>query len=119
MRNAHQEFAKIFPAQETDEGPRPFPSPSTTSSRYLIRPSRPRRNIVHEIPITPDKVGDNKTAKRRPLFYTVRIKCGRRMGPGDSEVALYMEISPQTGMRANGLSSGNTASNTVPPTFSK
>jgi hypothetical protein len=50
---------------------------------------------------------------------SARIKWGRRIGPGDSEVALYMEISPHTGMRANGLSSGNTASNTAPPTFSK
>src|ERR1700686_2643189 len=48
-----------------------------------------------------------------------RIMCGSRIGPGDSVVALYIEISPHTGMRANGLSNGNTASNTAPPTFGK
>jgi hypothetical protein len=34
----------------------------------------------------------------------------KRIGPGDIAVALYNEISPHTGMRANGLSIGNTAS---------
>ena len=38
-RNAHQKFAEILPAQEADKGPRRISSPSTTSSRYLIRPS--------------------------------------------------------------------------------
>jgi hypothetical protein len=62
----------------------------------------PGGGIVHEIPIAPEKVGDDEPAKRQPLGQ-----------------ALYIEISPHTGMRANGLSSGNTASNTGPPTFSK
>ena len=53
------------------------------------------------------------------LVRIARIMCGKRIGPGDSVVALYIEISPHTGMRANGLSIGNTASNTAPPTFSK
>src|SRR5262249_35628426 len=40
------------------------------------------------------------------LVNIARIRCGRRIGPGDSEVALYTEINPQTGTRANGLRRG-------------
>jgi hypothetical protein len=71
---------------------------------------------VHEIPIAPEKVGDDEPAKRQPFGQD---RSHQVLGPGDSEVALYIAISPHTGMRANGLSSGNTASNTAPLTFSK
>ena len=36
-----------------------------------------------------------------------------------NHIALYMEINPHTGMRANGLRRGNTAANIGPLTFSK
>jgi hypothetical protein len=36
------------------------------------------------------------------LVRIARIMCGKRIGPGDTVVALYIEISPHTGMRANG-----------------
>jgi hypothetical protein len=68
MRNAHQKFAKILPAQETDEGPRRVLEP-LNHVFSILDPSLadPGGDIVHEIPIASDKVGDNETAKRQPL----------------------------------------------------
>ena len=67
-RNAHQEFAKILPAQEANEGLWRVSSPSTTSSR-IFDPSlaNPGGDIAHEIPIAPEKVGDDETAKGQPF----------------------------------------------------
>ena len=63
VRNAHQEFAKILPTQEADEGPRRFRKP-LNHVFAILDPSLadPGGDIVHEIPIAPDKVGDNETA---------------------------------------------------------
>ncbi len=44
---------------------------------------------------------------------------GARFGPGGISVALYCEMMPQSGMRANGLTFLNTALRTSPPTLSK
>ena len=119
-RNAHQNFTKIFPTQEADERPRRVLEP-LNHVFAILDPSLadPGRDIVHEIPIAPEKVETMKPRNVNRFVKIARIKCGRRMGPGDSEVALYIEISPHTGMRANGLSSGNKAPNIAPPTFSK
>jgi hypothetical protein len=67
-RNAHQKFAEILPAQEADEGPGRFPKP-LNHVFAILDPSLadPGGDIVHEIPIAPDKVGENETAKRQPL----------------------------------------------------
>jgi hypothetical protein len=61
VRNAHQEFAKILPAQETDEGTGRFPKP-LNHVFAILDPSlaNPGGDIVHKIPITPDKVGDDE-----------------------------------------------------------
>src|SRR6516225_9470097 len=40
------------------------------------------------------------------LVRIARIKCGRKIGPGDSEVALYMEISPHTGNAGERIEQG-------------
>jgi hypothetical protein len=53
------------------------------------------------------------------LVRVVRSTSGARFGPGGKSVALYWAIRPQTGTRAKKLSSGSTASNTGPPTFSQ
>jgi hypothetical protein len=55
----------------------------------------------------------------RLLVRTSRMVAGRRFGPLAAPAVLYWEISPQTGTRANVLSSGNTVCQTAPPTFSK
>ena len=80
-RNAHQNFTKIFPAQEADERPGRVLEP-LNHVFAILDPSLadPGRDIVHEIPIAPEKVGDDETAKRQPLrqdrSHQVRQKDG-------------------------------------------
>src|ERR1017187_4368970 len=67
-RNVHQKFAKILPAQEADKGPRRVLEP-LNHVFAIFDPSlaNPGRDIAHEIPIAPEKVGDDETAKRQPF----------------------------------------------------
>ena len=60
VRNAHQKFAKILAAQEADKGPRCVLEP-VNDVFAIFDPSlvNPSGDIAHEIPIAPDKVGDN------------------------------------------------------------
>jgi hypothetical protein len=66
-RNAYQKFSKIFSPQEPNEGPRRVLEP-LNHVFAILDPSLadPSRDIAHEIPITPKKVGDDETAKRQP-----------------------------------------------------
>ena len=98
-----------------------FSSPSTMSSRYLMRPSLdPAGHVAQEIVLQSGEVPDDEAADGEPLGQHWRgSTCGTRFGPAGNSVALYCAISPHTGTRAKKLSSGSTASNTAPPTFSK
>src|SRR5262245_12305658 len=97
-----------------------FSRPSTTSSRYLIFPSLSQADTSRrKSPCRFAKSLTMNPRRVRRLVSTLRISSGSLLGPGGSSVALYCETSPHTGTRANGLSSGSTASNTAPPTFSK
>src|SRR5262249_16636276 len=67
-RDAHQELAEILPAQEADEGP--WSILESLNHVFAIFDSSlpdPGRNIAHEIPITPRKVGNDETRKRQPV----------------------------------------------------
>ena len=59
VRNVHQEFAEILSAQESDEGSGRFPKPFDYVFA-ILDPSlaNPGGDIVYEIPIAPNKVGD-------------------------------------------------------------
>src|ERR1035437_1262095 len=60
-------FPKFSPRKRPMRARGTFLSPSTTSSRYLIRPSPTQPETAHEIPIAPEKVGDDETTKRQPF----------------------------------------------------
>src|SRR5882672_8727706 len=55
----------------------------------------------------------------KPRMVTRLTSTGARFGPGGISVALYCEMMPHSGMRANGLTFLNTALRTSPPTLSK
>ncbi len=55
----------------------------------------------------------------KPLMSARFTRTGTRFGPGGSSVALYWEMSPQSGTRAFWLRSLRTAASTSPPTLSK
>ena len=65
--------------------------------------------------IADDEAADRQALRKHLCASAPAAGSGRRT----VAVALYCAISPQTGMRANAFSSGKTASNTAPPTFSK
>ena len=68
--------------------------------------------------MTRGEIADDEAADVSRLVSTARIILPRPFRAGLAEIIVF-EIRPHTGMRANALSSGNTASNTAPPTFSK
>src|SRR5580704_9083065 len=82
-RNAHQKFSKILAAQEADEGSGCFPKPLNYVFA-ILDPSLadPGGDIVHEISITPDKVGDDEPAKRQPLSQDCSHHVGQEDGTG-------------------------------------
>src|SRR5262245_2364777 len=90
-------------------------SPSTMSSLYVMLP----------LP-TLSPISRRKSACFAAKSETMNPRRRRRLrrtdnmsGPGMGVVMLYCAISPQTGMRAKSLSSGQTVCCTLPPTFSK
>jgi hypothetical protein len=62
--NTHQKFAEILAAQEADEGLRRVLEP-INHVFAIFDPSLADSggHIVHEIPIAPEKVGDDETSK--------------------------------------------------------
>jgi hypothetical protein len=67
-RNAHQKFAEVLTTQEADE--RPWRIPKPLNYIFAIFDSSladPGRGIAHEIPLAPEKVGDDEPAKHQPL----------------------------------------------------
>src|SRR5262245_51180158 len=106
---------KFLPCSRPRKAGGAFSSPSTTSSRYLIRPlpthspASRRKSACFAA-----KSETMKPRRRRRLRKTENMS-----GPGIGVVMLYCAISPQTGMRAKSLSSGQTVCCTLPPTFSK
>src|SRR5919108_568300 len=54
-----------------------------------------------------------------PRIVTRLTSTGAMFGPGGGSTALYCEMSPHSGIRANGLTRRSTAFRTSPPTLSK
>ena len=54
-----------------------------------------------------------------PRIVTRFTSTGPRFGPGGGSAALYCEMMPHSGMRANGFTTRSTALRTSPPTLSK
>src|ERR1039458_10153663 len=113
-RNVHQKFAKILPAQEAYKGPRRVLDP-LNHVFAILDPSLadPARDIAHEIPIAPEKVGDDETAKRQPFgqdrSYQVRQedRTGwHRSGVVHGDQAAHRNAGERTEQWENGLEYG-------------
>jgi hypothetical protein len=67
-RNSYQKFAEVLAPQEADESARRILKPLDHVFAILDTSlTDPGGDIVHEIPVAPEKVGDDETAKRQPL----------------------------------------------------
>src|SRR2546422_1089420 len=106
---------KFLPRKRPMNASGAFSRPTTTSSRYRSLPSRSHAEQSRW-----------KSAKRSACSETMKPRMSARLtrsgdgfGPGGGSAALYCEIRPQSGMRANGLMSRRTAARTSPPTLSK
>ena len=114
-RYPHEQFPEV-PAVEQPQKRLRRPLQSLDDILAILQPplSEPGAAVAEEVA---SRSACSPTMN--PRMVTRPTSSARSPGPCVGIGSLYSAITPQSGMRACGFSSGNTASNTLPPTFSK